>query len=176
MDNPNELADRYAAIWNEPDAERRRQAVTELWTEDAVHILQPPQEVQDAAASLDVTATFRARGHGELEARVRRAYEEFVAGGGNSFRPQEDLARLGDVVKFRWEMITSSGDVAGVGLEFVVLDADGRIKTDYQFIKASSVPCSHCAAPPSAAVRGATYAWSSREAAAKGGVQSRSRV
>jgi hypothetical protein len=31
-------------------------------------------------------------------------------------------------------MVTSSGEVAGVGLEFVVLDADGRIQADYQFI------------------------------------------
>jgi hypothetical protein len=28
-----------------------------------------------------------------------------------------------------------SGEVAGVGLEFVLLDADGRIRTDYQFIE-----------------------------------------
>jgi hypothetical protein len=30
------LVDRYVAIWNEPDVERRRSAVAALWTEDAV--------------------------------------------------------------------------------------------------------------------------------------------
>jgi hypothetical protein len=36
---------------------------------------QAPQEVRDAAAALDVTPTFESRAHGELEARVRRAYQ-----------------------------------------------------------------------------------------------------
>jgi hypothetical protein len=54
---------------------------------------------------------------------------------GNTFRARDDGARVGDAVKFRWEMVTSSGEVAGVGLEFVLLDADGRIGTDYQFIE-----------------------------------------
>ena len=37
-----ELADRYVSIWIQEDAERRRRAVSALWTEDAVHILQLP--------------------------------------------------------------------------------------------------------------------------------------
>jgi len=60
----------YVALWIEPDAEWRQRAVSELWTEDAVHILQPPQEVLRVAAALDIGATFQARGHRELEARV----------------------------------------------------------------------------------------------------------
>ena len=35
-------ADRYMALWNEPDAERRRRMIAELWTEDGSQILQPP--------------------------------------------------------------------------------------------------------------------------------------
>jgi hypothetical protein len=66
---------------------------------------------------------------------VRRAYERFVADGGNSFTLKGDAARLGDVVKFRWEMVTGGGEVASIGLEFAILDADGCIKTDYQFIE-----------------------------------------
>jgi hypothetical protein len=135
MSDSSDLVNRYVAIWNEPDAERRRRAIGELWSEDAVHILQPPQEVQEAAAALDVRPTFEVQGHNELEARVRRAYEQFVAGGGNSFRAKDDAVRLGDVVKFKWEMVSSNGEVAGVGLEFAVLDADGRIRRDYQFIE-----------------------------------------
>jgi hypothetical protein len=82
-----------------------------------------------------VRSTFEVRGHAELEARVARAYEEFVGMAANSFRARDDGERLGDVVKFRWEMVTSGGEVAGVGLELVVLDADGRIQADYQFIE-----------------------------------------
>jgi hypothetical protein len=136
MDDVRELVvDRYVAIWNEPDAARRGAAVVQLWTEDAVHILQPPQEVREAAAALEVTPIFQARGHRELEARVGRAFEEFVAPGQYSFRAQGNVARLGDALKFTWEMVTTSGDVAGVGLEFLLLDADGRIRLDYQFIE-----------------------------------------
>jgi hypothetical protein len=135
MDNVKELVDRYTAIWNEPDPDRRRQGVAQLWSEDAVQILEPPQEVREAAAGLEVTPTFQARGHHELEARVTRAYEEFVATAGNSFRPKDHGTRLADVVTWRWEMVTDTGEVAGGGLEFVVLGADGRIQTDYQFIE-----------------------------------------
>ena len=134
MDNVKELVDRYTAIWNEPDPDRRREGVAQLWSEDAVQILEPPQEVREAAAGLEVTPTFQARGHRELEARVTRAYEEFVATAGNSFRPQNHGKRLADVVTWRWEMVTNTGEVAGGGLEFVVLGADGRIQMDYQFI------------------------------------------
>ena len=129
-----ELANRYAAVWNEPDESTRRQLIRELWTEDAVHVLQPPEPVRHAAAGLGMAATFDARGHDELQARVKRAYEQFVSAGGNSFRATDDAARLGEVAKFRWEMVASGGDITGGGLEFVVLDSDGRIKTDYQFI------------------------------------------
>jgi hypothetical protein len=31
------VADRYMAVWNEPDAESRRQAVAALWTEDGTY-------------------------------------------------------------------------------------------------------------------------------------------
>ncbi|MGH2963373.1 MAG: hypothetical protein ACRDL3_14465 [Solirubrobacterales bacterium] len=118
-----------------PIKEKAVNDAKELWSEDGVHVLQPPQEVRDAAAALRVTSTFQARGHDELEARVSRAYEQFVAAGEFSFRPRDNAARLGDVVTFNWEMVsTTGGEVAGVGLEFVVLDADGRIRSDYQFI------------------------------------------
>ena len=135
MSNARALVDRYVAIWNEPDAARRRRAVAGLWSEDALHLLQPPQTTRDAAGALAVEAVFQARGHEELDARVTHAYEEFVASGGYSFRFRGEAMRLGDVVKFRWEMVSKSRDVAGVGLEFLILAADGRIRMDCQFIE-----------------------------------------
>jgi hypothetical protein len=50
MSDVYELADPYVGLWNEPDALRRRQLIAELWTEDGVHILQPPQEIREIAA------------------------------------------------------------------------------------------------------------------------------
>jgi len=132
-----QLADRYVTIWNQPDADLRRTAVTELWTEDGVHVLQPPRDVRDAAAGMGLTSTFEARGHAALERRVTRAYEEFVAPGEFVFRGREDAARVRDVVTFSWEMAPSGGgEAAGVGREILLLDAGGRIRMDYQFIEA----------------------------------------
>jgi hypothetical protein len=136
MHDTQELVDRYVAMWNEPDAERRRQAISELWASDAVHKLEPPQETRETAATLRVNAVFEVRGHGALEERVTRAYEEFIEPGEFAFRAGGRAARVGDVVKLGWEMVKNDGgDVAAVGIDFLVLDADGRIRRDYQFIE-----------------------------------------
>ncbi|MFB4318270.1 hypothetical protein [Actinomadura sp. 21ATH] len=129
-----EIAERYVAVWNEPDAEARRKKIAEVWAEDGVQLLYPPQEVREAAERLGTAASLEARGHAALEERVARSYEEFVAPGGFAFRAGDDAQRLGDVVKFSWHMVNGAGEPAGGGLEVVVLDADGRIREDYQFI------------------------------------------
>jgi hypothetical protein len=133
-----ELADRYLALWNEPDADRRRRMIAELWTEDGRHILQPPQEIRAIAArpGIGLTAILEARGYAEIEARVASAYEHWVGSEGLSFRGRDDAERLGDVVKFHWEAVAKDGEVFGVGLNFLVLAADGRIERDYTFVVA----------------------------------------
>ena len=133
-----ELADRYLALWNEPDADRRRRMIAELWTEDGRHILQPPQEIRALAAQpgVGLTAILEARGYEEIEARVASAYEHWVGSEELSFRGRDDAEQLGDVVKFHWEAIDNGGQVFGVGLNFLVLAADGRIERDYVFVVA----------------------------------------
>src|ERR671910_137000 len=86
-----ELAERYLALWNEPDAERRRRLIAELWTEDGRHILQPPQEIRGIAArpGIGLTAILEARGYEEIEARVASAYEHWVGSEGLSFRGRD---------------------------------------------------------------------------------------
>ena len=136
MKDPTELAARYVAIWIEPDPARRRAAIPELFSEDAVHLLQPPQEIRAAAAELDVNPVFEARGHAELEARVGRAYEQWVAPGELSFRPTANAVRVGDAITFNWEMVDTGGAVQAVGREILLLAPDGRIRLDYQIIEA----------------------------------------
>jgi len=135
LKDPNELAERYAAVWMERDGDRRRKAIADLWSDDAIHVLQPTQEVYEAAEERAVNPTWQVRGHDELEARVTKAYEDFVASGEMSFQVQGGARRLGDVVTWRWEGVSPDGEVLGVGLEFVILAADGRIATDYQFVE-----------------------------------------
>jgi hypothetical protein len=133
-----ELAAKYIALWNEPDAGRRRRMIAELWTEDGTHILQPPQEIRAIAAQpgLALTAILAARGYEEIEARAASAYEHWVGSEGLSFRGRDDADRLGDVVKFHWEAVAKDGELFAVGLNFLVLAADGRIERDYTFVVA----------------------------------------
>lgn len=129
------IADRYVALWNEPDPERRRRAVEELWAAGGVHLLQPPEDLRERAAELGFTDTvLEARGHDALERRVARAHEEFVAGGGYAFRRQGGAIRVGDAVKLSWMMVRpGEEEVLGGGVEVLVLDENDRITVDYQF-------------------------------------------
>jgi hypothetical protein len=130
-----ELAERYSAVWNEPDPAARRRAIEALWTEDALGLLQPPLEMVATANDLGVAPSLRVRGHNELEARVTRAYEQFVAPDSNVFRARPDAQRLDDVVKWGWELVSAGGDeVLGGGLTVAKVDREGRITHDYTFV------------------------------------------
>jgi hypothetical protein len=133
-----EFAQKYLALWNEPDADRRRRTIAELWTEDGRHILQPPQEIRAIAArpGLAMTAILQARGYREIEARAASVYEHWVGSEGLTFRGRDDAERLGDVVKFHWEAVAKGGELFAVGLVLFVVAADGRIERDYTFVVA----------------------------------------
>ena len=119
METAQEFAARYAAVWNEADAEARRAAIAALWRPDGVHFVKERE----------------ARGYAALEQRVIGSYEKNVRLKGNRFRVRPGAQRLRDVVTFFWEMLPAGADtVLAVGLEFCVLDAEGRIITDYQFV------------------------------------------
>src|SRR5918992_5824638 len=133
-----ELAAKYVALWNEPDAGRRRGMIAKLWAEDGRHILQPPQEIRVIAAQpgIAMTAILQAQGYEEIEARAASAYEHWVGSEGLSFRGRDDADRLGDVVKLHWEAVGKDGTVFAVGLSFLILAADCRIERDYTFVVA----------------------------------------
>jgi hypothetical protein len=133
-----DIASRYVALWNEPDADRRRQAIAALWTEGGTHILQPPQEIRAIAAQpgIGLPAILQARGHEQIAARAASAYEHWVGAEGLRFRGRDDADRLGDVVKLHWEAVAGDGTVTAVGLSILILAADGRIERDYTFVVA----------------------------------------
>jgi hypothetical protein len=138
MTDTQAIAERYVALWNEPDADRRRQMIAGLWAPDGRHILQPPQELLAIAAQpgIGLTAILEAQGHDEIEARATSAHEHWVASEGLSFRGRDDADRLADLVKLHWEAVARDGTVSAVGLSILVLAADGRIERDYTFIVA----------------------------------------
>jgi len=117
-DGLNQLVDRYLAIWSEPDAQRRREGITELWAEDGVQF----------------TSSREIRGYQALVERVGAAYEQFVKTGGFLFRLSSDVDAHHNAVKFAWEMVpVAGGEAAAVGTIFFLLSDDGRIRFDYQF-------------------------------------------
>jgi hypothetical protein len=131
-----DLANRYVAVWNEADADARKQAVQGLWTEGGVHLLEPPEDIVKRATEIGVTATLEARGHAELIQRVTQAYDEFVAPGQYEFVRHGEAAVLRDLVKLRWAMVPAGGGEAlAIGIDLLMLAPDGRILTDYQFIE-----------------------------------------
>jgi hypothetical protein len=118
MNQAQELADRYVAVWNEPDPAERRRTVVTLWAPEGVHYM----------------GTREARGYDALEERVKGSHEKNVRGGGHLFKRVKSAQSLRNVVTFNWEMVSAkSGETAAVGSGFLVLDERGRILTDYLF-------------------------------------------
>src|SRR5262249_34540252 len=129
--NVTELVETYVNLWNEPDAQRRRAAVRELWAPGGRQVLLPPGAMREQAEALGFpAATLEVRGHAELDFRVERSYAEFIAPGQYAFRLRDAPVRVGDAVTFTWDMVPN----AGGGREVLLLDVDGRIVVDYQFI------------------------------------------
>jgi uncharacterized protein len=118
MSNHAELVERYLAIWNEADADRRRAAIAKLWTQDAVHF----------------TNSLEARGYDAIEARVTTAYDKFVGTGEYVFKPAGDADEHHNGVRLKWKMVPPAGGaVAAAGSVFMIVGEDGRIRCDYQF-------------------------------------------
>lgn len=118
MNDAQELARRYVAVWNETEAEARSQAIAALWMPEGVHF------VRDREAS----------GYAALEQRITGSHEKNVRDGGYRFRAVDNAQALRNTVTFNWEMVAPDGSVAASGLEFLVLSELNRIAVDYQFI------------------------------------------
>lgn len=130
------LAENYVAMWNEPDAAKRRELLEGVFAPDGTQTLQPPMEMKEIAARVGFDfPVLEVHGHDELEVRVARAYHEFIAPGEFVFRRRGRAERLHDTVKLDWDMVpVAGGDPAGGGTDFLMLGADGRVKKDFQFI------------------------------------------
>ena len=107
---------RYLAVWNEPDPGTRRAGIPAIWLPDAAEFV---HEVQF-------------RGHEELDARVTRAHETFVADGKYTVQGARDVMRHDDIVMFTAQLVTPDGVVDWAARVFLLLGADGRIREDYQ--------------------------------------------
>jgi SnoaL-like domain len=119
MNDAQQLADRYVAAWNATDPATRRDAIRNLWTEDGQHYVDTRQAV----------------GYTALEERIRGSHNKNVLTAGNRFRAVRDARRLRNAVTFHWEMLPADSEtVLATGLEVLIVNDDGRILVDYQFV------------------------------------------
>ena len=133
---------RWFALWTEADPQARSRQVADLWATNGAQILvDPPQEVRDAATALAFPVPrLEVRGHDEIDRRVTQAYAMFVEPGVYAFQAAAGDAVLlaPALVGLGWDMVTvADGTVAGSGYDVFVLDDDGRILLDHQHIAPS---------------------------------------
>jgi hypothetical protein len=112
------LADLYVEAWNEPDAAKRSSAIAALWAPNA--------------PSHNGT-----RGYAPLARLALAAPAKNAAHEGIRFRAAPSARQRRDVVTFRWEMLLAESEtVLASGLEFLIVDDDGRILVDHPFAPA----------------------------------------
>jgi hypothetical protein len=133
---------RWFALWTEADPQARSRQVADLWATNGAQVLvDPPQEVRNAATALAFPVPrLEVRGHNEIDRRVTQAYAMFVEPGVYTFQAAAGDAVLlaPALVGLGWDMVTvADGTAAGSGYDVMVLDDDGRILLDHQHIAPS---------------------------------------
>ena len=115
------VIDRYIAIWNETDPQRRRELIARTWTDDASYL--------DPLMSGD--------GPDGIDAMVKAVRERF---------PDHRFRRTGagdahhDRVRFGWELVPVHGQTPLVaGVDFGVVAANGRLRTVTGFLDQAPV-------------------------------------
>jgi hypothetical protein len=108
MSNVTELIDRYIAMWNETDAERRRDLIAKTWTKTGSY-LDPVMQGEGPAG---------------LDAMVRGVQERFP---GHKFRRTSEVDSHHDRIRFAWELAADGGLAVVGGTDFGIL-SEGRLQ------------------------------------------------
>jgi hypothetical protein len=113
----DQLVNDYVAVWNEGDAECRRERIASVWAADG-------RTCYRLADSY---------GYEEIEQRVVGSWRRWLSEGKYLFRPAWWRSHH-DVVQLRFELVRlEDGVVEARGLSFLLLDGEGRVSRDYQF-------------------------------------------
>jgi hypothetical protein len=112
-----DIIERYVAVWNEADPEKRRQLIRSAWTPDGSSC----HRLVDAV------------GYEAIEERVRGSWDKWLRDGKYIFRAKQ-AAIHHDAVKLEFVMVeVPEGRVEADGLSFLLRATGGRIARDYQF-------------------------------------------
>jgi hypothetical protein len=120
MSNTTDLIDRYIAVWNEADAERRRDLIARTWTEDATYI----------------DPLMRGEGRSGIDDMIRGVQAQFP---GLLFRRTSEVDAHNDRVRFSWELGPEGGSALAGGVDFGVVVGD-RLQTITGFLDFAPKP------------------------------------
>ncbi len=116
MADTDTLVNNYIAMWNEPDAERRRELVADTVTADADYV-DPVME----GAGVDGIATM-----------IGAAQSQFP---GHRFTLVAGPEAHHDRVRFTWSLAADGAAPAAIGVDFVNLADDGRMRSITGFLE-----------------------------------------
>lgn len=105
MLDPQTIADRYIAAWNETDPKRRRALLAQNWTEGASY----------------ADPMMRGRGAKEIDALIAAVHERFP---GFRFAVSGLADGHGDHVRFSWQLGPEGAAALVKGTDVVLMDGD----------------------------------------------------
>jgi hypothetical protein len=113
--NPQDVATRYIAAWNEADPGRRRTLLAALWTEDATYC----------------DPVMQGQGHDGIDALIGGVQAKFP---GFRFALSGRPDGHGDRIRFSWDLGPEGAEPVVQGTDFGVLAGDGRLSAVTGFI------------------------------------------
>jgi SnoaL-like domain len=113
----NTLVNRYIDAWNETDAERRKELVAGVWTDDGTYL--------DPMMS--------GAGHDSIATMIALAQQQFP---GHRFELSFGPDAHNDRVRFAWRLYGPEGDAAvAAGTDFGTVADDGRLSSVTGFLE-----------------------------------------
>ncbi len=117
MSDLNNLIERYFAIWNETDAERRRDLIARTWTDKASYL--------DPLMSGD--------GRDGIDVMVQNVQERFP---GHKFRLTSPVDSHHEHARFSWELASEAGALVACGIDFALIAGGSRLQSVTGFLDA----------------------------------------
>jgi hypothetical protein len=114
MTDASNTAERYIAIWNEEDADRRRALIAESWAENATYI----------------DPLMRGEGHEQINALVEAVQTSFP---GFRFNLIGAADGYGHNLRFSWGLGPDGSEAIIKGTDFALLEG-GRLKAVHGFL------------------------------------------
>jgi len=114
MSDPARVAERYIAVWNETDAQRRQRLLAETWTPDATY----------------VDPLGRSEGLEQINAMIGAVHDRFP---GFTFALDGEADGYGDYVRFSWGLGPDGADAPIKGSDVAVLNGE-RLRSIIGFL------------------------------------------